>query len=269
METIEAIILGLVHSVSELLPVSSSGHLIIFRDLLTIDEPTLAAYALSFHAATLVALILYFRSDIWALFQVVLRKLGRLPVKAQDLVLPSALCVATIPSLLIGFFIQPFLSGSFQSIAFIASMFLVASVFFMYVEWRYFLRPTHDTLTVRRAALIGCFQAIALLPGFSHIGVTLAGGMLLGMSRYDAARFSFLLAIPVGFGVVGKKLIDLLKIDGSIEWQPILIGACVACAVSFLVVHLFLGYIKRNTLWPFIWYGVILSALVGYISFIS
>lgn len=139
----------------------------------------------------------------------------------------------------------------------------------MYVEWRYYLRPTHESLTPRRGLVVGLFQALALLPGFSRSGSTIAGGMLLGMSRYEATRFSFMLAIPITLGVGSKKFVELLRTDGMVDWTVVLIGATVAAVTAFIVIHIFLGYVRKYTLWPFIWYSVILSALVGYVAFVA
>ena len=269
MELFEAIIIGIAHGISEFLPVSSSGHLILFRDLFSLDVTTVAAYDFMLHCATLLVLILYFRADIWALFQAVLRKLGRLPVRKRDLTLAHALLAGTIPAVLLGFILEPFFDKNLQSAAVVSVVLFTTSIFFMYVEWKYYMRPNHESITVRKAILIGCFQVAALLPGFSRSGATIAGGMLLGMSRFEAARFSFLLAIPIGLGVVGKKLIDLLKLGGTIDWTPILIGSLVAGTTALIVIHIFLSYVKKNTLWPFIWYGVVLSAMVSYVAFIA
>ena len=97
----------------------------------------------------------------------------------------------------------------------------------------------------------------------------MAGGMLAGLSRNEAARFSFLLAIPISIGIGSQKLLQLLQAGGAVDWMPVFIGAGVAVGVSLLVIHFFLSFIKRHTLWPFIWYGVVLASLVGYLSFIA
>jgi undecaprenyl-diphosphatase len=269
MELLDSIILGLIQGVTEFLPVSSSGHLILVRDWLSIDASNTLAYDLVMHFATALAGIIYFRSNIWTLFQVVLRKFGRLPVNGRDLLLAYSLAVGTIPAAVLGFLVEPYLDTSLQSTAVISTMLFFASLFFMYVEWRYYLRPTHGAITVQNGFWVGCFQALALLPGFSRTGATIAGGMMLGLSRYEAARFSFLLAIPITLGAGSKKLIELLKDGGMVDWWPIIAGGAVAFVTAFVVIHLFLSYIRRHTLWPFIWYGVILSGFVGYITFIS
>jgi undecaprenyl-diphosphatase len=269
MELFDAVILGLVQGVTEFLPISSSGHLILVRDWLFIDVSNALAYDLVLHFSTTIAVMIYFWNDLWVLVQAMLRKLSRLPVNERDVTLAYALIVGTIPAAVIGFLVQPYFDKNLQSTAVVALMLLLASFFFMYVEWRYFLRPTHDTISTKRGFMVGCFQILALLPGFSRSGATIAGGMLIGMSRYEASRFSFLLAIPITLGAGSKSLIDLLRTGGEVNWAPILVGGVVASVTAFVVIHFFLSFIRRYTLWPFIWYGVILSAFVGYVSFIS
>jgi undecaprenyl-diphosphatase len=145
----------------------------------------------------------------------------------------------------------------------------VASIFFLFAEWRYMLNPPRGSITVKRGLLVGAFQVLALLPGMSRSGVTIAGGMLLGLKRDEATRFSFLLAIPITFGVGLKLMIDLLAEGGEVEWLPIYYAAGVAFVTALLVIHLFLQFIRRHTLWPFVWYGIILSSLVAYSAFIA
>ncbi|MBP6924000.1 MAG: undecaprenyl-diphosphatase UppP [Candidatus Pacebacteria bacterium] len=269
MDIFDSVVLGLVQGITEFLPISSSGHLILVRDLLSIDATNALAYDAVLHLSTTLAVIVYFRNDLWVLIQAMLRKLGRLPVNQKDLTLFYALAIGTVPAVILGVALEPFFDKNTQSTGLVALMLFMASVFFMYVEWRYYLRPTHGTVTAKRGFLVGLFQALALLPGFSRSGATIAGGMMLGMSRYEASRFSFLLAIPITLGVGCKKSIDLLQNGGSVDWGVILIGAGVAAVTAFIVIHFFLAFIRRYTLWPFIWYSVILSALVGYVSLIS
>jgi undecaprenyl-diphosphatase len=269
MELFDPIILGLVQGITEFLPISSTGHLILISEWLSLNTSNALAYSFVLHIATAIAVITYFWSDILVVIQVLLRKLSRLPVNERDLTLAYALLLGTIPAALIGFWIEPYVSTNPQPPVLVAGMVFVASVFFMYVEWRYLLRPTHESVSGRNGFWVGCFQALALVPGFSRTGATIAGGMLLGLSRYEAARFSFLLAIPISLVSGGISLISLLKNNGVVDWTPIIVGGVVAYAVALIVIHIFLSFIRRYTLWPFIWYGVILSGFIGYITFIS
>jgi undecaprenyl-diphosphatase len=269
MAIVDAIILGLVQGITEFLPISSSGHLVIAREFLSVDPTNALAFDGMLHLASALAVLLYFWSDIWTLVQSVLRKLSRLPVNDKDLTLFYALCVATVPAVVLGLIVEPFFNKNEQDVGLVALLVLVAAILFMYAEWRYYQRSYQGPLTVQRGLQVGLFQMLALLPGFSRFGVTMAGGMLVGMSRLEAARFSFLLTIPIATGVGSQKLLQLLQAGGTVDWMPVIIGCGVAIVTALCVIHFFLSFIKNRTLWPFIWYGVVLASLVGYISFIA
>jgi len=265
MDYFSAIILGLAQGILEFLPISSSGHLVIIREFLSIDQSNQLAVDGVLHLATTLAIIMYFWSDLWRLAQTGVRKLSRLPVNEKDLILLRALVIGTIPAASLGILIEDYMD-SFTSTALVAVILFVGALFFMYAEWRYFVNPPQGDLTVKRGFLVGCFQALALIPGFSRSGATLAGGMLLGMSRYESAKFSFFLSIPITLGVGIKKLIDLINTGGEVSWGPLLLGATISFFVALAVIHFFLGFIRRYTLWPFIWYSIILSVVIGYLA---
>jgi len=266
MELIDAIILGLVQGTTEFLPVSSTGHLVLVRDWLSLAKTDALAFDAVLHFATTAAVILYFRSDIWVLIQVALRKLGRLPVNERDITLLYALVIGTIPAVVLGIFLESVVSEYLRTPLIVAGILFLTAIFFMYAEWRYYLQPSHGSITLKRGLLVGMFQALALLPGMSRSGSTIAGGMLLGMTRYEASRFSFLLAIPITLGVGIKMSLELLGEGISVDWMIIGTGAAVAFVMALLVIHFFLKFIQKYTLWPFVWYSVILSSMVGYVT---
>lgn len=267
MNYVDAIILGLIQGVTEFLPISSSGHLVFVRDLLDLDPSGGLAFDAILHFATASAVILYFRSDIWMLIQVMLRKLGRLPVNEKDLTLLYAVIVGTVPAVVIGLLFERFISDNFMTAPIVATVLFFTSIFFMYAEWRYYLKPAHGEITIDRGLKIGLFQALALIPGLSRSGSTLVGGMLLGLSRYESARFSFLLAIPISLGAGIYSGIDLLKEHVEVDWLLVGVGSIVSFFTALVVIHFFLNYIRKYTLWPFVWYGIIVSGMVGYVHF--
>jgi undecaprenyl-diphosphatase len=266
MEWVDSIVLGLVQGVTEFLPVSSTGHLVLVHEWLSIEGVNALAFDAVLHFATTAAVITYFWQDLLGLIQVAFRKLGRLPVNERDITLLYALMVGTIPAVIIGFFLESIISEYLREALFVAVVLFMASIFFMYSEWRYYLQPTHGEITVKRGLLVGMFQALALLPGMSRSGSTIAGGMLLGLSRYEATRFSFLLAIPITLGVGIKMTLDLLQEEGAVDWLLIVGGAVVSYCTAILVIHYFLKFIRKYTLWPFVWYGIVLAGMVGYVT---
>ena len=262
----DAIILGLVQGVTEFLPVSSTGHLVLVRDWLAVEGANALAFDAVLHFATTAAVMLYFRSDIWTLLQAALRKLGRLPVNKKDITLLYALIIGTIPAAFLGLLLESTINDYLRSPLVVAVVLFCTSIFFMYTEWRYYLKPAHGEITLKSGLLIGMFQAMALIPGMSRSGSTIAGGMLLGLSRYEASRFSFLLAIPITLGVGVKMSLDLLAEGGEVDWLLIGVGATVSFVTALIVIHFFLQFIRKYTLWPFVWYGIILAGMVGYVS---
>ena len=264
MDIFTTVFLGILQGITEFVPISSSAHLLLAEDFLAIDTTnTLAFYAI-LHLATTAAIIIYFWNDIWVLIQTAIRKLGRLPVNDKDLILLYALMGGTIPAVIIGLLFQDIIEGYFHAPISIAIMLFVSAFFFMYAEWRYYNKPPQGVLTVKQGFWVGCFQALALMPGFSRSGSALAGGMLLGMSRVESARFSFLLAIPITLGVGMKMLIELISTEGSVSWVMIGVGSAVSFVTALFVIRFFLGFIRKYTLWPFIWYKIALSLLVAY-----
>lgn len=269
MGVFEAIILGLVQGITEFLPISSSGHLVLAREWMSVSTTNGLAIDAVLHFATTAAVILYFRKDLTILISAVFRKLGRLPVNERDITLFYALALGTIPAVILGLALDSTITTYLQSPLIVAGVLFLASVFFLFAEWRQYLEPQREGIDVKKGLLIGFYQALALLPGFSRSGATIAGGMLLGLSRYEATRFSFLLAIPITIGAGAKKSIDLLEQGGAVDWGVIFLGATVAFVTAFVVIHFFLKFIRRYTLWPFVWYGVALSLLVLYVTYLT
>ncbi len=269
MDLVDAVILGFVQGVTEFLPVSSTGHLVLVRELFAMDEINGLAFDAVLHFATTAAVIFYFRSDIWNLVQVALRKLGRLPVNKKDIILLYSLIIATIPAGIIGLLLESFIDENFRTTSVVAVVLFLTSIFFMYSEWKYYIKPTHGELTLKTGLLVGFFQAMAIIPGMSRSGSTIAGGMLLGLTRYEASRFSFLLAIPITLAVGIKSSIGLLKEGVSVDWEIVGLGSLVSFVTALIVIHFFLQFIRKNTLWPFVWYSIILSSMVGYVEFFT
>ena len=269
MSILDAIILGIVQGITEFLPISSSGHLILMRDLLGIDVMGSLAFDAVLQLATTFAVILYFRADLWQLMQTALRKLGRLPVNPKELTLLYALLIGTIPAVIAGVLLESYMDSIFRNGLLVAGVLVLGSLLFIYAEWIYSKSVPQNVMTVKKGFQIGLFQCLALIPGMSRSGASIAGGMLLGLSRSEAARFSFLLAIPILMGSGGKKLIDLIQSKESFEWTSLVIGSGVSFVVGLLAIHFLLTFIRRHSLWPFIWYRLLLAAFVAYVYLIA
>jgi len=266
MTILESIILGIVQGMTEFLPVSSTGHLILTRTLFGITDGNALAFDAVLHLATAAAVIVYFFPDIWLLVQAGLRKLGKLPVNKRDETLLYSLLVATIPAVLFGLSLESLMESTFRSPLLVAAVLIAGSVLFMYAEWMYQKQPRTNEINIRKGLKIGLFQTLALIPGMSRSGATISGGMLLGLSRVEAARFAFLLAVPVITGAGLKKFIEMLGSDETVAWLPVLVGAGVSFVVGLAAIHFMLQFVRTHTLWPFIWYRIILASFVIFIT---
>jgi undecaprenyl-diphosphatase len=265
MTYIDAVILGVVQGLTEFLPISSSGHLILTRTLFGMSDINGLAFDSMLQLATALAVIVYFFPDLWLLAQTGLRKLGRLPVNKRDETLMYALMIATVPAVILGLSLETLMESVFRNPLFVAGILLLGSFLFIYAEWVYHKTPQTNVMTVKKGFQIGLFQSLALLPGMSRSGATIAGGMLLGLSRSEAARFSFLMAVPVITGAGLKKFIELLSSEETVQWIPVFIGSSVAFIVGLFAIHFMLRFVQKNSLWPFIWYRIILAAFVAFV----
>lgn len=265
MTYIESIILGVLQGITEFLPISSTGHLVLARELFGIAEDSGLAFDAILHLATVVAVLAYFHKDIFRLFQAVMRKLGKLPVNDDDLTLVYALLVGTIPAGVLGFFLEDVMESTLRDPLIVAAVLVAGSLLFIYAEWVYLNNYRTNDMNIKKGFKIGWFQALALLPGMSRSGATLSGGMILGLSREEAARFAFLLAIPVLSGAGLKKMIDLIQSPDVVNWGIVLLGAGVAFVTGMAAIHFMLAFVRKHSLWPFIWYRFILAGLVVFV----
>lgn len=269
MTIIDASVLGLVQGLTEFLPVSSTGHLILTRTLFGIQEGHGLAFDAVLQLASVTAVCVYFWGDIWTLTQTLLRKLGRLPVNKKDETLLYALFIGTIPAFVFGLVLESYMESLFRSPLLVACVLILGSVFFMVAEYRYQNVPRDNTMSVSTGLKIGLFQVLALVPGMSRSGATIAGGMLLGLTRTESARFAFLLAIPIITGAGLKKLLELIASGESVNLVPLIIGSTVSFVVSLLAIHVLLSFVRKYSLWPFIWYRIILACFVFYIFLLN
>ena len=266
MNTVHTALLGLVQGITEFLPISSTGHLILFGNLLG-DGQSLAFDAV-LHLATVLAVIVYFFPDIWLLFQTFLRMLGRQPVDPKYDTLLKALVIGTIPAVILGLLLEDIMGTLFRNPLLVAGVLVLGSFLFIYAEQRYQTSFRDGRIDIATGLKIGFFQTLALIPGMSRSGSALAGGMLLGLSRSEATRFSFLLAIPVLLGGGAKKMLELGNTAGT-DWGAILTGAVVAFVVGLGAIHFMVSFVKNHSLWPFIWYRIAVAAVVVAVVFLG
>jgi undecaprenyl-diphosphatase len=266
MDALNSLWFGLLQGLTEFLPVSSTGHLALLHAFFGPGADDMAFDAV-LQLATVLAVVIYFRRDIYDMANAVLRRLSRLPVNEKEITLAYALMAGTIPAVFLGLLLESYMESIFREPIFVAGVLVAGSFLFMFAEWRYLLKPKNDRMTISRGWKIGLFQCLALLPGMSRSGASIAGGMLIGLTRAEAARFSFLLAVPIILGSGLKKLLDLMISGQSVVWSDLLVAAVVAFISGLFAIHFMLSFVRRHTLWPFIWYRLALAGAVVFVFY--
>lgn len=249
MEFIYAIILGIVEGLTEFLPISSTGHLILTSELLGIPQDT-------FHKAFEVVIQL---GSILAVLFVFYEKLFK-----NSLLLWIKLCIGFLPAGILGFLFYSYIKTLFSPIT-VSIMLIIGGIAFIILEILYKEKEHHttniDAISFQQALGIGLFQALAMIPGTSRSGATIIGGLLLGCNRKVATEFSFLLALPTMFIASGYSLIknhSVLNLDNTLILS---IGFAVAFFSAFLAIKLFLGFVSRFNFIPFGIYRIILGVI--------
>src|SRR3989338_4073430 len=260
MDIISGIILGPIQGLTEFLPISSSGHLILAREIFGLET----IYGLSVDAvlqfATSLAILLYFWRDFLRVGKTAIRLSLRRTVPAHDKILLYALIVGTIPAVFLGLLLEGAMETAFRNAELVAWTLLLGAALFWVAEK---LSKQTQELNVRRGFWIGAFQALALIPGMSRSGSAIAGGLLLGLSREQAARFGFMLGFPIIFGSGLKKLLELGSNGALFDLGiPLLVSAVTAFIVGVAAMHFMVRYLRTHTLNIFIWYRVVLALLV-------
>jgi len=266
MEVFEAMILGVVQGLTEFLPISSSGHLILAREFLGIGVEGGLAFDAVLHFATALAVLVYFRRDILRLVQNFFNWVFKRHVEQTELRILVAIIIATIPAIFFGLFLEGYLETVFRNPLLVVVALIVGSAIIWGAEWMYKRSESSSAINVpniKNALFIGLFQSLALIPGMSRSGMAMSGGMLLGLSRENATRFAFLIAVPLLLGAGGKKILEL-GADGALfsEWMALAAGAASAFIVGILVIHYLLKFVRTHSLMVFVWYRLLLAAFV-------
>jgi undecaprenyl-diphosphatase len=264
----QALVLGLVQGATELLPISSSGHLILVPwaaewTFLEQNDEFNQTFDVGLHLGTLFAVVGYFWRDLGQYIAAWFRSVSRRSIADANERIAWFLFVGTIPAVLIGGVGETFIANNLGEPWQIAILLAV----FAAVLWIADQRPTRrhlDSLTIRDAVIIGTAQAAALAPGVSRSGITISAGRFLGLDRDTAARVSFLLLVPVTFGaVLFKGTTDVLFGDLPEGWEgPFVVGVLAAAASGLLAIVFLLGFVRRHTYTPFVVYRLIVAAIV-------
>lgn len=263
-EVWKAVLFGIVQGVTEWLPISSTGHMILLDEFVSLQvSPAFwEAFLVMIQFGSILAVVLLFWNKI---FPFDLQ--GGAIIKKDTFILWFKIVVACIPAILVGLPLDDVFNEWFYHGPCVALALIIFGVLFILIENRNKTRSPLITslsgITWRMAFIIGIWQLVAaVFPGTSRSGATIIGALLLGISRTVAAEFTFFLAIPVMFGASLLKLLKLGLVFSSMEWMILLVGMIVAFIVSVLVIRFLMDYIKRNDFKVFGWYRIILGMVV-------
>lgn len=263
MTGFQVVILAIVQGLTEFLPISSSGHLVLVPVFFGWTDQGLA-FDVAVHFGSLIAVLIFFRTDIHALLRGGLQVVGG-NVKTIESRMALGIALGTIPAALAGLLFVDWIEANLRSP--IVIVFTLSGYAVLMSLADRFGRRTREISGVRitDAVLIGVAQALALVPGTSRSGVTITAAMALGFERQDAARFSFLLAVPVILLATGYSLLGLLSADAAVAWGQLAIGVLVSGIVAYLSIEFFMRFVSRIGLVPFAVYRIVLAAVILYV----
>ena len=264
MTLFEIIILAIIQGITEFLPISSSAHLILPSQLLGWKDQG-QAFDVAVHLGSLLAVMIYFRQDISRMLFAWLNSCtgkGHNP----DSRLAWWVIIGTLPAVVFGYLAKPLIEEYARSALVIAITTIGFGLLLWYADRKATLNKDIQQLNLKSVLWIGFSQALAVIPGTSRSGITMTSALMLGFSRDSAARFSFLLSIPVilGAGLLATK--DLLESSQAVDWTAMLMGAAFSFVSAYACIYLFLSWISRIGMLPFVIYRLVLGAvLLGFV----
>jgi len=259
VDILQIIVLALVQGLTEFLPISSSAHLILVPYLTDWPDQGLA-FDVAVHVGTLTAVVIYFRKEISKMFFAWLASLkGR---HSEDSRLAWGVLIGTIPVGLAGLLFKDVISEHLRTPLVIAATTIIFGLLLWYADWSGKRNRDEHSLSWKDIIIIGCAQAIALIPGTSRSGITITAGLMLGLTAPAAARFSFLLSIPVIVLAGGVETLDYLKVASINDMNDLIIGALISAVSAYLCIHYFLMLLERIGMTPFVIYRMLLGVVL-------
>jgi undecaprenyl-diphosphatase len=259
MDVINAIVLGIVEGLTEFLPVSSTGHLILTEHVLHVDgdQPPWSVLLWVSQFAAILAVVLYFWRDLW-------KRTFRPRTRFWEEHLLTKLAAAMLPTVVLALLFKKLLDPLENSSVAVAGALLVGAVIMEFIDRKFRRNVPQDLehVSIQQAFLIGVIQCLAMWPGVSRAGATIMGGMVLGLTPRVATEFSFYLAIPTMLAAAGKTLWSHRAELNAANAGLILVGSAVAFVVALIVVAAFMGYVRRYRFTPFAIYRAVLGAAV-------
>lgn len=265
IEILKVIFLGIVEGITEWLPISSTGHMLLVDEFITLNmsEDFKEMFFVVIQLGAIIAVVVMFWKKMWP-FQ--FRDKSQPVVKMDTINMWLKVVVACIPSAVLGLLLDDFLEEYFGNAITISIMLIVYGIAFILIEnWNKKRTPkikALDDITYKTAFFIGLFQVLSMIPGTSRSGATIIGALLLGVSRTAAAEFTFFLAVPTMVGASALKLIKFGFDFTGTEIMTLVIGMVVAFAVSVLCIKFLMSFIKKHDFKVFGWYRIVLGIII-------
>ena len=263
MDFIEAIVLGIVEGLTEFLPVSSTGHLTIVEKLLglPIDDPAVTAFTVVIQMGAILAVVWYFRRDIWNITRAWITGVVRPEVRGTfDCRMGWYVIVGSVPIVVVGLLGDSLITGALRNLWFVAWALILWSVVMVAAEWAGKQERGEGELTLRDSILIGVVQCVALVPGVSRSGATISAGLFVGLDRVTSTRMSFFLSIPALMGAGIKELPTALS--GDIPVASTIVATIVSFVVAYASVAWLLKFVAGHSITWFVGYRVALGVVL-------
>ncbi|ANH39748.1 Undecaprenyl-diphosphatase [Nocardioides dokdonensis FR1436] len=262
LDLLKAVVLGLLQGLTEFLPISSSAHLRIFPELFGWGDPG-AAFTAVVQIGTELAVLIYFRHDIWRIASTWLRSLVRPEWRGHvDARMGWYIIIGSLPIVVLGIALKDIIEQDFRSLWIIGTTLIVLGVVLGIADRFGRNERAIKKMRLRDALLMGLAQAAALVPGVSRSGATISMGRFLGFEREAATRFAFLLAIPAVLGAGFFQLAEIPNGDNAYGWGPTIVGTVVSFIVGYATIAWLLRYVSTRSYTPFVIYRVVLGAAV-------
>lgn len=266
MTDLQILVLAVVQGLTEFLPISSSGHLILAPHLFGFRDQGLA-FDVAVHLGSLVAVLAFFRRDVLAIAAGWLKTTFARHPAGQESRLGWAIIIGTLPVVIVGLLLKSVVESELRAPWVIAATTIAFGLLLGVVDLRSKRHRGLATLNWRDALMIGSAQVLALIPGTSRSGITMTAGLALGLDRESASRFSFLLAIPTILASSTLITLDLLNQTGPVDWNSLALGVVLSAGAAYLAIHLFLRFIERIGMWPFVIYRLFLGAAIFWLVY--
>ncbi|MGJ8669309.1 MAG: undecaprenyl-diphosphate phosphatase [Oceanococcus sp.] len=260
MDALQIAVLALIQGITEFLPISSSAHLILVP-IFTGWKDQGIAFDLATHVGTLLAVVVYFRKDVLGLCSDSLSAFRQRQHVGQSR-LALSLCLGTIPAALVGLLLLDLIENQLRAVVVIFTTTIVFALLLGWADRHGARNRSVEQMIWRDTLIIGLAQALALVPGTSRSGVTITAGLMLGLTRQAASRFSFLLAIPITALAAASKLLALPGSDQVVQWGALFAGGIGSFVVAWMAIHVFLKLLDRFGLWPYVVYRLLLAIVL-------